>query len=98
MKKITFLFFIISFLFIYTHLCILYGVLKERKAKACIGPVELSTYESTLNTAQTICSTIASYKVSELNKCLSDKEGEITKWKNNYNWLKRQQLATSTPI
>jgi len=79
-------------LFLYTNLCILYGALKERKAKICIGAYELATYEKTLETASLICIGVQQFKSSELSQC----QAETKRWHDNYFWLKSQQVAATS--
>lgn len=78
-------------LFLYTNLCVLYGAIKERDRKACIGPVELSTYKETLKIAETICVGVQKDRSDELNQC----QAEIQKWRDSYFYIKSQKATTT---
>ena len=91
-KKIIYIICNIAAIYILCQVSFLRGALKEREGKSCISPIELEKYERTLNIAELVCVGVQSSKREELNNC----QEEITKCKNNYSWLKKQQVVSTT--
>lgn len=91
-KKIIYIFINIAAIYILCNISFSQGKLKEREGKSCIDPITLEKYERTLNIAELVCVGVQSSKREELNNC----QEEISKWKNNYSWLKRQQVVSTT--
>lgn len=58
--------FIFAGLFIFSHLLVLHGAVKERAEKECVGAVAISNWEKTLNIAQSICVDTQKSQLSEL--------------------------------
>jgi hypothetical protein len=91
--------FILGLLLLVVKLSILYGAVKERKDKNCIGYSEMSVYENTLKLANTICVDIQKQQMSEIKDNYAEKvktaEEEAKKWRFNYNNLQKQ-ATTST--
>ena len=78
----------IAIFYIYSSLCIMYGVMKERKDKVCAEPKQLLNYENTLKMASTICIDAGLEKNKEFEK-ISD---SLSKCKNEVKQLKVKQL------
>jgi hypothetical protein len=91
-KILIIILFSVAALFLYTNLCVLYGSIKEREGKSCIGPIELSTYKETLMVAETICVGVQKDRSDELSKC----RDEIQKWRDSYFYIKSQKATTTT--
>jgi len=90
-KILIIILFIGTALFLYTNICVMYGAMKERNGKACIEPIELSTYKETLMVAETICVGVQKDKREELNSCRQ----EIQKWRDSYFYIKSQKATTT---
>ena len=86
--------FIIGFLFVLCHLCIVYGALKERWDKNCIKGSELLLWQDTLNTAHSICVDIQTNQLEEIKgnyqARIKSAEEEAEKWKSYYNYQKKE--------
>ena len=86
--------FILGFLFFLCHLCIVYGVLKERRDKNCINASELLMWENTLKTAHSICVDVQQNQLSEIKinyqERIKSAETEAKKWKDYYTWQKKE--------
>ncbi len=86
-KRLLEILLILGVLFLYTHLCISFGVMKERKSKSCIGIHELEIYEKTLNIASDICIGVQKDRSDEISKANT----ETQKWRDSYFILKNKQ-------
>lgn len=86
--------FILGFLFFLCHLCITYGVLKERRDKNCINASELLMWENTLKTAHSICVDVQTQQLETIENNYQERiktaELEAEKWKGYYNWQKKE--------
>lgn len=81
--------FILGFLFLLCHLCIIYGALKERRDKNCIKGSELIMWQDTLEIAHAICVDVQSEQLeiikSNYQERIKSIEEEAEKWKEYYN-------------
>lgn len=88
---------IFSVSFLVSQTLITYGVLKERQDKECVGATQILSWEKSLKLAEEICVNGR----NEIRQIYEDKirkaEDETIKWKNSYNWIKKQ-TASSTNL
>jgi len=80
--------------YLYSHLMILGGVLKERAEKECVSAVAISNWEHTLKLAQDICIEGQKNYLTEIKSNYKEEIEEYKKdakyWKDSYLWLKKQ--------
>ena len=85
---------ITGLLYLGANLCIVYGVMKERANKNCVGAEVLLTYERTLELANSICVDVQVNQLEEIKENYKNKvdtaEAEALKWKNYYLHQKKQ--------
>lgn len=96
-KYQTILFFsvlILGALYIYSHLLITSGMVKERAGKECVSASAISNWENTLNIAKAICVDAQNDHVTDVKKACSvqidNLNKEVKYWKDSYFWLKKQ--------
>jgi len=82
------------FLMLYTHICILIGVMREREGRICVGAPEFNSYQKTLNVAELICAENYEYKKKELQRY----QDEVKEWKDAYLYLKSKQEKTAEQV
>jgi len=79
---------IVGLLYIGAHLCIVYGVLKERENKDCISAGELSLLRDSLNNSNAICVDAQKRQLDEIKEIyenrVSTAEQEAERWKSYY--------------
>lgn len=85
---------IIGAIYLYSNLCILYGVAKERENSICISPEAQSFAEDNLRVAQEICVSHYNAWRAEQDGKLSSCQADLKKWQNSFYKLK--SAATST--
>ena len=71
--------------------------LKSGKKKECVGAVEISNWEKSLKLAKEICVDGRGEIKQIYEDRIKQAEDESKKWKNNYNYLKKQ-IASSTNV
>ena len=89
---------ILGALFIYTQLCILYGVSKERNGRVCLSPQQQQINNDTLGVVSAICvdqyAQIRSAREAELLAC----QDKLKKTEYSLYKLRSQTPATTTAL
>lgn len=93
---ITNLIFIIATLFLFSHLLILNGVLKERESKECISLIALSNLQSIVAVNQELLQVpkeIIKELKTNFNEQIKSCNEEKDKWKSWYNYEKKNCIV-----
>lgn len=86
---------VISVLFLYTNLCILYGAIRERNSKVCISPDQKQFSDMAMNIVGEVCVKNAD-KINEGNQQkLNDCQSQLEKYKYSLYKLKSQSASTT---
>ena len=93
--------FVMISMYVFAHLLVLHGAVKERENKECVGAVAIQSWEGTLEVAREVCvesrdqyrDDIKDIYESQIKKLEDEKkeaEKERDDWKDSYFWLKDQ--------
>ena len=78
----------LSAFFLYSHLCILYGTVKQREKQVCINPAEMKKLDETLAAAKGICVDGAKTQIADTQRTkdeLSASKANAVYWQKKYN-------------
>lgn len=78
--------------FVYSHLLISYGAIRERESKLCLDPAQMRAMHETLEVTRAICVEGARERISELKAEIDKQKANARYWQKRY-----EKVATSTP-
>ena len=91
--------FIFAGMFIFSHLLVLNGAVRERAEKECVSATAITNWERALEIAQSICVDSQENYKEDISGIYTDQiiklEEEAKYWKDSYFWLKKQQEETA---
>ena len=84
--KIILFFFLAALLYLWSNVCVAYGVLKERQNSLCIMPYQVDQWKSVINVAEKVYTNVSQSYNSEIDKT----KQEAQHWRDSYFQLKKQ--------
>lgn len=79
--------------FLYSHILMLYGALKERKSRVCIDPATQNQLSRIVENTKAVCVDLAKVKLEEVNTEVQKQKQSAVYWKKQFDSCPTSTLA-----